>query len=327
MTGENLNIETEIRRFLSDEMSEDERILFEEKFVADEDVFEQVRAAEDEWIESYVRGRLPAAENRKFERVFLSTEPRRRRVTFARTMLEKLAERPAVPAKKTETAAGKPSVMDSLANFFKASKLAFGTAFALLILAFGGWFLMRNSNQIEIARQITPTPAIEPVQPSQNQNSPVNETVPVSPDVNAPEKSAGKNSSLKVNNEPSRKNQNTSAPKQNSAGIAPVLALFAGTVRAEGKMPELNLPKNASGANLQLNLESQDYKIYRVEIADPDGNLVLKNDNLKAGNSKINLFVPARKLGRGDYMIRLSALNTQNENESVADYSFRVNRK
>ena len=123
----------------------------------------------------------------------------------------------------------------------------------------------------------------------------------------------------------SKRARNT--PKQDSIGVAPVLALFAGTVRAEGKMSELNLPKNAPGANLQLNLESQDYKIYRVEIADPDGNLILQNNNLKAKNSKINLFVPAQKLQKGDYIVKLSALNPQNENESVADYSFRVNRK
>jgi hypothetical protein len=53
----------------------------------------------------------------------------------------------------------------------------------------------------------------------------------------------------------------------------------------------------------------------------------LQNNNLKAKNSKINLFVPAQKLQKGDYIVKLSALNPQNENESVADYSFRVNRK
>ncbi len=92
-------------------------------------------------------------------------------------------------------------------------------------------------------------------------------------------------------------------------------------------MPELNLPKNASGANLQLNLESTDYKIYSVEIVNPDGNPIFKNTKLKVRNSKINFFVPAGKLSVGDYIVKLSALNPQGENESVADYAFRVNHK
>jgi hypothetical protein len=108
---------------------------------------------------------------------------------------------------------------------------------------------------------------------------------------------------------------------------APVLALFAGGVRAEGKMPALNLPETATGANLQLNLESQDYKNYQVEIVDPDGNLIFRNNKLGAKNKKLNLFVPAPKLSAGEYLVKLSALNSQNETESVADYPFRVNRK
>lgn len=328
MAVENLHNETEIRRFLLGEMSEDERTAFEERFVADEDLFEQMRVVEDELIESYIRGTLSAVEKDKFERSFLAAEPRRRRVAFARTMLDKFAAQAAVASKKIETAAVQnPSVWDSITNFFKTPKLAFGAAFALLALTFGGWFLLRNPNNTEIVRQIMPTPTIETIEPSQNQNSPTSKNDAVNSNTNTAQKNVDKNTSSNANRELPNKNQNSNTPKQNSIGISPVLALFAGTVRAEGKMPELNLPKNALGANLELNLESQAYKIYRVEIADPDGNLILKNNNLRAKNSKINLFVPAQKLRRGDYIIKLSALNQQNENESVADYTFRVNRK
>ncbi len=161
-----------------------------------------------------------------------------------------------------------------------------------------------------------------------NRNSLTNQTDSVNTNTNIAKKNpVNKNVLPNANRKLPNKNQNSTVPKQSSIGVAPVLALFAGDVRAEGKMPELNLPKNASGANLQLNLESQDYKIYRVEIVNPDGNLILKNNNLKAKNSKINLFISAQKLRRGDYIIKLSALNPQNENESVADYSFRINRK
>ncbi len=162
MVQENTHNETEIRRFLLGEMPETERSAFEQNFVADENLFEQISVAEDELIESYIRATLSPAEKTMFEREFLSTESRRRRVAFTRTMLDKLKnENEIAVAKKTETVDGNPSVWNSIIEFFKTPKLAFGAAFALLILIFGGWFLLKNPNQPEIAKQITPTPTAE----------------------------------------------------------------------------------------------------------------------------------------------------------------------
>lgn len=333
MIQNEFKMEAEIRGFLLGEMSETERSAFEERFVAGEDLFEQMRVVEDELTESYVRGTLPAAEKEKFERSFLTTERRRNRVAFTRTMLDKLTEqKQAAAVKKTETIAAGPSIWDSIAGFFKTPSLAFGAAFALLVLIFGGWFLTRNANETEIVRQATPTPTPQTIQPNATANSPTNIDVPVKSNANVPEKTPekipdNKNISPNVNREAPNKNQNSDTPKQNTSRIAPVLALFTGAVRAEGKIAELNLPKDVVGASLQLNLESQDYKIYRVDIADADGNPVFQSRKLKARNSKINLFVPAAKLARGDYVVKLSALNPQKETESVADYAFRVNRK
>ena len=323
-------MEAQVRRFLLGEMSEGERGAFEELFVADEELFERVRVVEDELVESYLRGALSPAEREKFERTVLTTQRRRSRVEFTRTMLDKLAAHKEVgDVKKTEpVAVASPSVWNSIADFFKTPTLAFGAAFALIVLIFGVWFLLKNPNHPEIVRQITPTPTIQPAQPNVNENSTTRGDVSVKPNAKAPENIPdNKNGSPNANRDAPTKNQNPNAQQQTTTGITPVLALFTGTVRAEGKTPELNLPEDAPGANLQLNLESQDYKNYRVEIVNSDGTRVFQNNNLKAKNSKISLFVPAKKLARGDYLIKLSALNPQNENESVADYTFRVNRK
>ena len=327
MIEENPQNELTIRRFLLGEMPADERTAFEKKFIADEHLFDETRVVEDELIENYVREMLSAADREKFERSFLATEPRRRRVAFARTMLDKLSEKTVV-AEKIETVKNSVTIWDSVANLFKTPQLAFGAAFALLVLIFGGWLLSRNSNQPEIVQQNTPSPTLEIVQSNQTQNSLTDQLNLPNVNANRAEKSAAnKNTSINVNRESPNGNQNSNTAKPNAVGIAPVLALFAGTVRSTGKMPELILPKNAPGINLQLNLESRDYKIYRVEIVNPDGNLVFHNNRLIAGSSKINFFVPAAKLRQGDYMVKLSALNSQNEDESVADYTFRVNRK
>ena len=187
MAQENLYNETEIRRFLLGEMPADARIAFEIKFTSDESLFEQISIAEDELIESYLRETLSSADKKNFEREFLSTESLRQRVAFMRTMLDKInKEQEIAAAKKTETAmAAHPSVWDSIANFFKTPKLALGAALAIIVLIFGGWFLMRNGHQTEFVKQITPTPTAEIIEPNPNQNAAINENNSVNANTNA----------------------------------------------------------------------------------------------------------------------------------------------
>ena len=325
MTQEFTQNETKIRRFFLGELSETERTAFEENFIADESLFEQIQVVEDELIESYTCGTLAETDKAKFERNFLITEKRRQRVAFTRSMLDKLAEnRESAVAKKTETTAANYSVWNSIADFFKTPKLAFGAAFALFLAAFGGWFLLNDSNKPEVVRNITPTPTVEIIQPDANQTVPPIQNFAVNSNAKTPKNETNANNSAPKKETP---NVNSNAQRTQPAAVNPVLALFAGTIRSEGKTKTLNLPENAENVSFQLNLESIDYKIYRAEIVNADGKLVAKSGNLRTGKSKINFAVPARKLVKGDYLVKLSALNPNNETESVADYTFRVNRK
>lgn len=324
MTAANFQNETAIRRFLLGKMTDDERILFEEKFIADENLFNEIRVVEDELIENYVQNSLSPSDKRNFERNFLTTEKRRQRVAFTRTMIDELAAQKTVAdTKKTVTVAENKSVWNSIETFFKNPALAFGVTLALLILAVGGWFLLRNLSERpnEIVQQITPTPTVEIVQSNLNQNSAGNQNIQantISPSANIINNTANKTNA----------SENQNSQNQKDAKIVnPVIALFTGTVRSQGKTNQLNLPKAASGATLQLNLESDDYKNYRVEIVDADGKTVYQSGKLKSLKSKVNLFVPAGKLKQGDYLVKLSGLNSEEKEESAADYSLRVIQK
>lgn len=328
-----LKIEAEARRFLLGEMSEDDRGAFEERFVADEELFERMCVVEDELIESYVGGTMNAAEKEKFERAFLTTSRRRERVEFTRAMFDKLAEQKEfAAAKNVETVKTNPSIWDLITGFFKFPSFAFGAALGILLFVFGGWFLLKNSkNNQEFARQNTPTATVESNQSNSNQNVQSNQSnIAVSSNLNAlPKVETNKNIPAQKKEMPYKKLPalKEEKPKEERAAVSPVFALFAGTVRSSGKTQELNLPESAGNILLQLNLESRDYKIYTAQIVDADGAVIAGSKNLTADGSKIKFFVSARKLARGDYIVKLSALNPQNETESVADYPFRVNRK
>ena len=315
MTEGKFDNEKEIRRFLLGEMTDGERTAFEEKFIAeDTGLFDEINVTEDELIESYIRGTLSSGEKRKFERNFLISETRRQRVAFTREMFDKLS------AKKTETIAENPSVWSSIAQFFKTPRFAFGAALAILV--FGLWFLVfRNSNEgSQIARQITPTPAISqtPSKIQENQNVAVDSNIS---SANAPE--TNKNSPSNT-----RENQNSNPPKNAIPGpLTATLALFAGTVRSGGKMRVLELTKDTRGANFQLNLENEDYQTYRAEIVDADGNVIYKSGKINARKAVINAFFPTAKLKKGDYFVKLYGFNSKGEEESAADFQFRVNQK
>lgn len=315
--------EADARRFFLGEMSEDERGAFEAAFVADEGLFEQARAVEDELVEAYVRGTLAPVEREKFERCFLTSARRRGRVEFTRAMLGRLAGQSGETATKATavTMAARPSVWDSIVGLFRTPQLAYGAAFALLALIVGGWLLLRSPNRPELARQATPTPT---AQPTRNEHSQSNENA--NSHVESPSNTNASPTPKPGTPDANQNQQPPKTPKRLEDVSTPVLALFAGGVRGGGKIPELNLPPSASGARLQLHLESQDYQTYRAEVVDPDGKRVFRSRGLKARNSVINLYVPARSLARGDYLIKLSGLNPQNEMESVADYALRVNR-
>lgn len=316
-----------IKRFLFGEMAEEERFDFEERFVTDKNLFEEIKAVEDDLIEKYVRGWMNPAEQSRFEKHFLTTEKRRDRVEFSRQFINKIAEQAvSVPVKKNaELTAENISVWDKFAAWFLTPKIAMSGALALIIAVLGSWFfyqnlrsetpeIVKNQNNENLEKPIptlTPTPTILPEIPANNEVNNSNENVNKTPE--KPE--------VEIEKTPTP----IKTPVQKTAPN-PVLALFSGTVRSDGKNNVLNLPKEAKAATLQLNLESNDYKIYSAQLTDANGNVIFQRAGLNARNSKINFTIPAANLKRGDYIIKLSGRNNAGENESVADFQFRVNQ-
>lgn len=75
-----------IRRYLLGQVTEDERQQLEEKMMADTELYNRAVLAEDEMVEEYVQGELPASERASFEASFLRTADGRKQVSFARAL-------------------------------------------------------------------------------------------------------------------------------------------------------------------------------------------------------------------------------------------------
>ena len=77
---------TLMTRYLLGQVSPQEQDDIEKRYFYDDQVFEDVVAAENEMIDSYVHGRLGATEKNQFETHFLSTPERRERLSFAQSL-------------------------------------------------------------------------------------------------------------------------------------------------------------------------------------------------------------------------------------------------
>jgi len=309
--NEKITNETAYRRFLLGEMTEEEREKFESEFLADGDIFDEICVAEDELVESYIRGTLDFETKRQFETHYLKSANGVKKLEFTRSMLENLQT---VKVEKEENS----SVWKSLIAFFRISKLAFGAGFALLLIAFTSWFFLKKPNENEIVKNATPTPTVKT---ETNLNAQTSQNSAVETPVNNSNKEV-----VNTNSEPKPTPKPIATPKVETIAANPVLALFAGTVRGNGKTNSVTIPKDAKGLSLQLNLESQDYKLYRAEIVDQDGNPIFKSGKISARRLKLNAFIPAARLQKGDYMVKVYGINEENEEESAADFQFRVNR-
>jgi len=130
-----------MRRYLIGDLSLEEQERFEDRYLVDQTVFEELRTVENDLIDSYVRGELSVDEARKFESVFLASEEKRQRVEFARALVQVVAEaRQTLPTPKAslfEKARSTLSVRLGIPRFALA-------AVALVLAVSGAWLLQQN---------------------------------------------------------------------------------------------------------------------------------------------------------------------------------------
>lgn len=143
-----------IIRYLLNELPEEDQVRFEDEYLENEALFEQVRALEDELIEDYINGYLAERERQLFERHYLASEQRRARVESARQLIHICTRESSLKAAAGGRNEGNlRSMLVSLARPRLA--LGFGVVAALfLIIASGLVFeLMRLRGQLSQVNQ------------------------------------------------------------------------------------------------------------------------------------------------------------------------------
>lgn len=299
------------KRFLLGNLSESERVKIEDGFLEQDDFYQELLVAEDDLIDAYVRGELPAHERALFEQRRLTSPHSRERVEFARTLFESVSASSVLGPVPDRPASWWSFGAGGLLIRRPAIGLAFAAVLLVLMLA-GLWFGLdrwRIRPAPEQAKGIQPMPITPPESPA-----------PIRP---AEEPHVARNEER-----PPAKETPTVRPP-----VLPVIATFAllpGLARGSSGAGALVLPAGATEVRLRLVLEGEAYKTYRAVLSTPEGRRVSSRDVTNgpaAKSANLTLTFPAELFSSGDYVLDLSGANTPGNWESVADYSFRIVKK
>ena len=314
-----------IDRYLLGDLPEQDLVAIEDAAFQDKQQQQLILEAESDLIDAYVRGDLTDRDRQLFEKRFLASAERRRKVAFARTFAVVAPE--IAPA----TAVGGPveTVHDwrtSLRNFFSglSPQIKLGFSVAAIVLLLSGAFVLFEF--IRLRSQLNNTIANHNQQEQTLQQQVANER----------ERNQKLQTTLEQEQQQREQVEQLLAkteqtPNVRSESPPPVvtLALLAGIPRGESKKPKLKLQPATQWARLQIEIDpADDYKAFRAELHDRAGTLVWSRANLSArvhGAAKsVSMIVPANVLQPGQYELSLRGLASANKLEDVGFYYFDV---
>lgn len=307
--------------YLLGDLPEAETEIFDERSFTDDAFAERLTAAENDLIDGYIQGDLSGESLKKFESVYLATPLRRQKVEFAKS-LQTIAGREQIETQPKQETVG---FFSFLKNYRLQISLAFG---ALAVLILGVWFFTTRRISPEIVVQNTPTPS------PQNQTNVEKEREVAVIDSNA--NFPVNNNDLPQNKEPVNENrtpanknpnnENTVQPKERPTVTPPKITLasivLAPALR-NNQLKTFPISKDITDVAVRLELESDDFPLYRVALSDEAGNNLRQFANLRTRRNSLNVRVPAKSLKSGIYTFEVSGIK-DDAAEIISSYTFRL---
>lgn len=283
-------------QYLLGELSAGERTEFEDTYLKDSGVFQELVTAENELIDQYILGELSSADREKFERSFLSNPARRETVETARSLLAYSA---------AAEGAISPQVSELRPAKWYGRWVAQATAAGVFLTMIGGILLLLVANRRlgnELARLEREKAAV--LQDQQSLRRQVE----------------GLQAEL----------QQRDATIQQMAQLMPDVVPFTlgpGVPRGDGESQNLVVPARASYVLLHVLMEDDSHPRYVLSLRTAEGDLIWHKENiqakLSAGKKEISVTLPSHLLKNGDYVVKISKGN-EDLQHTLAGYSFHV---
>jgi len=307
-----------MKRYLLGSLTEDEQIQVQERFLADQESFEQLKLIEDDLIDDYVQHKLARGDRRQFEMYYLVTPERRKKVEFAEDL------------RKVLTTGWRPDWLSfvhdkwqAFLNFLATPHPVLKWTYALggIVLFVGGSMLLMTTMKLQGELEQLKTDRLALSAREQKLQEQVSQ-----------ERDRSKQLTQHLEREKEQRlelqKQLANSPSSQSAMVSFVLA--ADLVRREsGEAKRLIIPKDVTFVRLQLILENaMEYKSYRVIVATAGDDEIWGEDMLLArkivSGKAVIVRIPAQIFASDDYTITLFGIDAAGTLEEAGEYFFPV---
>ena len=309
-----------IVRYLLGDLPEEEQARLEDRAFSDPDLLQSIEDTENDLIDEYVCGALSGLERRQFERRFLASAERQKKIEFARALAR------VIPATEAATQPDSAHWWESLTAFLRGlnAALQFSMAAAALILLLGvSWLITETSRLREQVAQLQAERKTRQIQEDALRQQATGERA------RSEDLAAQLQHEQKAREELARQIERNQARGSSTTGLSFIPSLFLppGIARGGAERPKLVVPESARLARLQIGLEREDeYQSFRVELRTAQGREVWTQDNLRPRQSRagrvINLTIPGAVLSAGEYELTLKGVIDKQHIEDVRYYYF-----
>jgi hypothetical protein len=321
-------METEIQekvicRYLLGDLPEAEQLALEREFFADEEMFEQVWAIENQLLDRYVRGGLSVAEKILFEANYLASPAHRQRLAFAETLVQvadSSTERPTTDVKSQPAAIWWISFFSS----FRGHIVRWSMAAAMLLLVAGGfWLFTERARLHEQMNRLKDDRAAEQQRAQELEKAIADERE--QRDRLAAELERLRQEQAKAPTQPPV--QTPPNPVERPSMVSFLLSPMI--MRSGGETQQLKISKETTDVLLQMKIQETEARNFRLRLRTVEGAQVWSGSAAKSGapekkDSIITARIPANRLSANDYILTLSADNGANEPQEIGRYFFRV---
>lgn len=304
--------------YLLNELSSAERDQIEQRFFQDPDYFEELQAVEEELIDDYARGALAPTERERFEREWLVSSVRRKRVDMAKALIAGLREgRQQVPS---ASIASVPVRIHARAVWFPWA-LAAAAIIAAVAALWLAWERSRQSNDL-----VNDLAAVHQQRADLERAN--QDLLRQLGDARARNNDLGEQ--LRREHVPPSPQSGLSPKSSDRLTVAFVLP--PGLTRSASDENRLLLPKAAAAVRLQVEVNNDfERQRYHAVLRAPEGGDVWSQDvsaaRLRGAPARVVMTIPAAALPDGDYILTLQAYLPTGDVEDVTSRAFRILRR
>lgn len=324
-----LNNENLIARYLLGELSEEQQIAIEDRAFADKNYLASITAVENDLIDEYARNELSGAERQRFEKQFLASADRRKRVEFARALagvMEEEAVSKKITVRESQSWSWRDAIYAFINGLTPTARIAFVSAVPLLLIGAGYLSIetlrLRNElKELQAASQAQRDAQQQALELERRRNEELNAQL-------NQEKQQREQSDESLRELSEAGDAVTPAPRP----VIAALTLLPGLSRGGDNNPSLVLPEDARLVRLQIGIDPEEqYKKFTVEVRTLAGRQVWTRENLNARNRRgaraVGLTLPATALKAGEYELRLSGVSDSGSAEDIGFYYFNVKKR